>query len=46
MLNNMGIARDESEVETFQLFRGNTEMEWKYGNGNGILRNGNRNGIS
>jgi hypothetical protein len=35
--------RDESGVETFRLFRGKTEMEWKYGNG--ILRNGNGNKI-
>jgi hypothetical protein len=37
-------SRDESGVKSFRLFRRKTEMEWKYGNGNEILRN--ENGIS
>jgi hypothetical protein len=34
-----------SGAETFRLFHGKTELEWKYGNKNGNLRNGNGNGI-
>jgi hypothetical protein len=37
--------RDESEAETFWLFRGKTETEWKYGNKNGNPRNWNGNEI-
>jgi hypothetical protein len=39
-------SRDESGAETFRLFRGKIEMEWKYENGNGILRNGNGNSLA
>jgi hypothetical protein len=39
-------GREESGVESFRLFCGKMEMEWKHGNGNRILRNGNGNGIS
>ena len=38
------ISRDESGAESFRLFRGKTETEGKYGNGNGILQNGNKYG--
>ena len=37
-------CRDENGAESFRLFRGKTEMEGKYGNENGILQNGNKNG--
>ena len=39
------LSRDESGAESFRHFCGKTETEWKYGNGNGILQNGNENGI-
>jgi hypothetical protein len=37
-------GRDEIGAETFRLFRGKTETEWKYENKNGNLQNGNENG--
>ena len=37
--------RDESGAESFRLFRGKTETEGKYENGNEILQNGNKYGI-